>query len=265
MNPVRHPFLDGPFPRAFAHRGWHVGGLAGMENSLAAFRTAVAEGYCYLETDVRATRDGVVVVMHDATLDRTTDSSGEIERQDWKVVRTARVNGREPVCRLDDLLEELPDALLNVDVKADSAVTPTLELLHRTNSWHRVCLTAFSETRLRRLRAAAGARLLTSMGPASAAALRLRSVCPVPPAAAPICGELAQLPVRWCGIPVIDQALVRYAHRLNAEVHVWTVNRAVEMHALLDLGVDGLMTDRPDLLRDVLHTRQVWPGGGAGE
>ena len=264
VNLVQHPFLDGPHPRAFAHRGWHVGELAGMENSLAAFRRAVAEGYRYLETDVRATRDGVVVVMHDATLDRTTDSSGEIEWQDWKVVRTARVNGREPVCRLDDLFEELPDALFNVDVKADSAVTPTLELLHRTNGWHRVCLASFSETRLRQLRAAAGSRLLTSMGPVSAAALRLRSVCPVPPAAAPIRGELAQLPVRWCGIPVIDQALVRYAHRLSAEVHVWTVNRAVEMHALLDLGVDGLITDRPDLLRDVLHTRQVWPGERSG-
>jgi glycerophosphoryl diester phosphodiesterase len=70
---------------------------------------------------------------------------------------------------------------------------------------------------------------------------------------------LAQLPVRWCGIPVTDRALVRYAHRLGREVHVWTVDQAAEMHALLDLGVDGLMTDRPDVLRDVLRTRLVWP------
>jgi glycerophosphoryl diester phosphodiesterase len=227
---------------------------------MAAFRRATAEGYRYLETDVRATRDGVVVVIHDATLDRTTDSSGEIERLDWAAVRTARVSGRETVCRLVDLLEELPGALLNIDVKADSAVDPVLDLLHRTSVWHRVCLASFSETRLQRLRRAAGPRLLTSMGPASAAALRLRSVLPLRSIAGPIRGELAQLPVRVGGIPLVDRLVVGYAHQRGLEVHVWTVNRAKEMHALLDLGVDGLITDRPDLLRDVLGARRAWPG-----
>lgn len=264
---IRHPFLDGPFPRAFAHRGWHLGELAGMENSLAAFRYAAAEGYRYLETDVRATRDGVVVVIHDATLDRTTDGSGEVEKLDWATVRTARVGGREPVCQLADLFEELPKALLNIDVKADSAVAPVLELLRRTSGWHRVCLASFSEARLQRLRRAAGPALLTSMGPASAAALRLRSASPfLPrfrrPGAAPIRGELAQLPVRLCGIPVIDRALLRHAHHRGLEVHVWTVNRPAEMHALLDLGVDGVITDRPDVLRDVLRARRAWPEAG---
>lgn len=257
---LRHPFLDGPSPRAFAHRGWHLGELAGMENSLSAFRRAAAEGYHYLETDVRATRDGVVVVIHDPTLDRTTDSSGQVEKLGWADVRAAQVGGREPVCRLADLLEELPEALLNIDVKADSAVGPVLELLDRTNEWHRVCLASFSEARLQRLRTTAGPRLLTSMGPASAAALRLRSVAPLQRIAAPIRGELAQLPVRVCGIPLVDRAVVRYAHQRGLEVHVWTVNRAVELQGLLELGVDGLITDRPDVLRDVLRARRVWPG-----
>jgi glycerophosphoryl diester phosphodiesterase len=257
---TQHPFLDGPFPRAFAHRGWHVGELAGMENSLAAFRAAVAEGYRYLETDVHATRDGVAVVMHDATLDRTTDASGEVEKLDWARVKTARVGGREPVCQLADLLEELPTALLNIDVKADSAVVPVLEVLARARAWHRVCLASFSDARLQRLRRAAGPALLTSMGPASAVALRLRSASSLTsPVGVPIRGELAQLPVRVCGIPVIDRALVRYAHHRDLEVHVWTVDRAEEMHALLDLGVDGVITDRPDVLRDVLRARRAWP------
>jgi glycerophosphoryl diester phosphodiesterase len=82
----------------------------------------------------------------------------------------------------------------------------------------------------------------------------------MPPRAAPIDGALAQLPVRWCGLPVLNRGLVRYAHRLGIEVHAWTVNRAAEMRALLDLGVDGLITDRPDVLRDVLRTRLSWPG-----
>ncbi|MGH3803901.1 MAG: glycerophosphodiester phosphodiesterase family protein [Pseudonocardiaceae bacterium] len=259
MVSPRHPFLEGPFPRAFAHRGWHLGELAGMENSLAAFRRAAAEGYRYLETDVRATRDGVIVVLHDATLDRTTDSSGEVAQLDWAAVRTARVGGREAVFRLADLLEELPEALLNVDVKADTAVAGVLELLRCTDQWHRVCVASFSEARLQRLRRTAGPRLLTSMGPTSAAALWLRSALPFL-AAPPIRGEFAQLPVRLGGITVVDRTLVRYAHRRGLEVHVWTVDLAAEMEALLDLGVDGLITDRPDLLREVLRARRAWPG-----
>jgi glycerophosphoryl diester phosphodiesterase len=257
-----HPYLAGPFPRAFAHRGWHLDDLAGMENSLSAFRRAAAEGYRYLETDVHATRDGVVVVLHDPTLDRTTDGSGCIEQLSWAATRTARVGGREPLCRLEDLLEELPGALLNVDVKSDAAVAPVLDLLRRTGSWDRVCLASFSEARLRRLRRAAGPKLLTSMGTASVAALRLRSALPFLPGP-PIKGSLAQLPVRSLGIRLVDRALVRYVHRHGLEVHVWTVDRAAEMVALLDLGVDGVVSDRPDVLREVLRARNAWPEADA--
>ncbi|HEX5406529.1 MAG TPA: glycerophosphodiester phosphodiesterase family protein, partial [Pseudonocardiaceae bacterium] len=126
-----HPYLAGPYPRAFAHRGWHLGELAGMENSLAAMVRARAEGFRYLETDVRVTSDGVVVVHHDAALDRTTDGRGLIGSLPWSVVGGARVGGREAVCRLDVLLEELPDALLNVDVKSDAAVEPVVATLRR--------------------------------------------------------------------------------------------------------------------------------------
>lgn len=253
-----HPYLCGPYPRAYAHRGWHLGELAGLENSLSALRRAVAEGYRYLETDVHATRDGVPVVLHDATLQRTTDGVGAVAELDWAQVRRARIGGREPVCRLEDLLDELPTALLNVDVKADSAVEPVLRLLQRTGAWDRVCLASFSEARLRRLRRAAGPRLLTSMGTAAAATLRLRSLLPWLPAPR-VHGTLAQLPRYHLRVPVVDPALIRCAHRLGCEVHVWTVDRPAEMVELLELGVDGLVTDRPDLLRDVLISRGRWP------
>ncbi|MPZ67805.1 MAG: glycerophosphodiester phosphodiesterase [Pseudonocardiaceae bacterium] len=262
-----HPYLCGPYPRAYAHRGWHLGELAGMENSLSALRRAVAEGYRYLETDVRATRDGVLVVQHDPTLQRTTDRTGTISELDWAQVRGGRIGGREPVCRLEDLLEELPRTLLNIDVKAGDAVEPMLWLLRRTGAWDRVCLASFSGARLQRLRRAAGERLLTSMGTASAAALRLRSIICHPRElpwlpAPPVRGTLAQLPrYRW-RLPVVDPALIRCAHRLGREVHVWTIDRPDEMVELLELGVDGLVTDRPDLLRDVLVKRGSWPGAG---
>lgn len=146
-----HPYLVGPYPRPLAHRGWHLDDLAGMENSAASFRRAVAEGYRYLEIDVHASADGVVVVCHDATLDRTTDGSGPIRAQPWSRVRTARVAGREPVPSLRSVFEELPTALLNVDVKADSAVEPTLLLIDELDAWDRVCLASFSASRLGRM------------------------------------------------------------------------------------------------------------------
>jgi glycerophosphoryl diester phosphodiesterase len=254
-----HPYLDGPYPRAFAHRGWHLGELAGMENSLRAFRVATEQGYTYLETDVHATADGVVVVLHDPTMDRTTDGRGLVAAQPWSAVRAAKISGVEPLCRLEDVLEELPQARLNVDVKADSAVRPVLGVLRRTNAWDRVCLASFSEQRLARLRAGGGPRLLTSLGTRAAAALRVCSWAPWLRPAPPLRGRLAQVP-RWYGrVRVVDPALLRYAHRHGIEVHVWTVDAAEEMVELLEFGVDGLVTDRPDVLRTVLRARNAWP------
>lgn len=257
-RPASHPYLDGPYPRAFAHRGWHGGELTGLENSLAAMRRAVREGYAYLETDVHATADGVVVVHHDPTLDRTTDAGGAIATQPWAAVRTARIGGREPVARLAELLEELPDARLNVDVKADRAVGPVLELLRRTDAWDRVCLASFSERRLAALRRAGGPGLITSMGARSAAALKLRSVLPPAAGLARVHGRLAQLPERRGRLRVVDRRLLATARRLGLEVHVWTVDEPARMTALLDLGVDGLVSDRPEVLREVLRARGAW-------
>lgn len=254
------PFLLGPRPRAYAHRGWHLGDLTGMENSLAALRRAVQEGYRYLETDVHTTADGVPVVLHDPTLDRTTDGTGTVSRLPWDRVRRARIGGREPVCSLVQLLEELPGALLNIDVKVDAAVEPVLAVLRRTGAWDRVCLASFSDARLTRLRRSAGPELLTSMGTASVAALRVRSVLPWAPL--PIRARIAQVPPRRGRVPVVDAALLAYARRRGIEVHVWTVDRADEMAALLDAGVDGIVTDRPDVLRAVLLRRGGWAVGG---
>nr|WP_229680284.1 glycerophosphodiester phosphodiesterase [Saccharopolyspora subtropica] len=253
---VTHPFLLGPRPRAFAHRGWHLGELHDMENSLSAFRRAVAEGYHYIETDVHATADGVVVVNHDPTLERTTDGRGVIERLPWSVVGSALIGGREPVCRLDDVLEELPETFFNIDVKEDSAVVPVLRTVRAHNAWDRVCLASFREHRVARLRRLGGPRLLTSAGRRSAALLWLSSRVGGGGFRPLVAGAAAQVPVGLGRLlPVVDARFVRQAHRWGIEVHVWTVDDAAEMRALLDLGVDGLVTDRPDVLSEVLRER----------
>ena len=255
-----HPYLaDGPFPRALAHRGWHVGELAGMENSLSSFRRAIEEGYRYIETDVQATTDGVVVVQHDDVLDRTTDRQGVIAKLPWSEVGRAKVGGREQIPTLEAVLEELPTALLNIDVKADNAAGPVLRVLERCNAWDRVCLASFSDARLARLRKVAGPRLTTSMGPATVFALWSSGRWPLLGTRRFVAGQMAQVPERQGPLRVVDHRFVDGAHRLGLEVHVWTINTEDRMRALLDLGVDGLVTDRPDLLRDVLRSRGQWP------
>ncbi len=232
-----------------------------MENSLSAFRRAAREGYHYLETDVHATSDGVVVVHHDPLLDRTTDSSGAVAALPWRTVSKAKIGGREPVARLEELLEELPDALLNIDVKAEGAIDPLLETLRRTNSFHRVCVASFSEGRLARVRKRAGDALLTSMGIRAIARLWASARLP-----GVLRGtryqRIAQVPVRHGRLTVVDRRLITTARQRGIEVHVWTVDEPAQMHELLDLGVDGLMTDRPDVLKSVLTERGGWDPRG---
>ncbi|PXY22470.1 glycerophosphodiester phosphodiesterase [Prauserella muralis] len=259
-----HPYLATPLPRAFAHRGWHVGDLAGLENSLPAFRRAVAEGYHYVETDVHATSDGVVVVHHDALLDRTTDGTGPIARQTWSAVRRAKVGGTAPISRLEDVLEELPDAFFNVDVKAGDAVEPFLRVLRRTDAFHRVAAAAFSDARLARLRKLGGGRLITSLGPRSVAVLWANGWVPFLRLGFLSRGAMAQVPVTQGPMTIVDKGFLRSARKAGVEVHTWTINDQDEMRALLDLGVQGIVTDRPDLLRDVLVERGAWPGTGTG-
>lgn len=255
VTSVAHPFLDSSPPLAFAHRG---GDEAGLENTLWSFRRASDLGYRYMETDVHLTADGKLVALHDATLDRVTDGQGRIGELTWAEVRRSRVAGREPVPLLAELLEALPETRWNLDVKSEAALRPLLAELDRLDAWDRVCLGAFDEGRVARAQALAGPRLATSLGTRGVLGLRLRSLgVPVPVRRSAVC---VQVPVRHAGVPVVDRAFLAAAHRLGMQVHVWTVNDQWWMHRLLDLGVDGIMTDRTEDLRAVLRERGSWGG-----
>lgn len=245
-------FLDHAGPLAFAHRG---GAGDWPENTMPAFEHAVGLGYRYLETDVHATADGVLLAFHDDRLDRVTDRTGEIAALPFSVVAEARVDGREPIPLLEDLLGAFPDARVNIDPKHDDSVEPLIEVLERTAAVDRVCIGAFSDARLRTLRARLGPGLCTSMGPREVARLRLDAISgrvhPTPTGC-------VQIPESFRGVTVINAAVVRAAHRAGLQVHVWTVDDPAAMNRLLDLGVDGLMTDRPAALKEVLTARSQW-------
>jgi glycerophosphoryl diester phosphodiesterase len=252
-SPIRHPYLDHPGPIPFAHRG---GAADGLENTALQFRRAIEAGYRYLETDVHATADGKLVAFHDDTLDRVTDGAGRIAELPWARVRHARVAGKEPVPLFEELLEAFPEARWNVDVKAEPALQPLLDLVERTGSWDRICLGSFSEARVMRAQRLAGPRLATSYGTRGVLNLRLRSWGV--PAALRRSAVAAQVPEAQSGIQVVDHRFVRTAHARGLQVHVWTVNEPDRMHRLLDLGVDGIMTDHIDTLRKVMEDRGVW-------
>ncbi|WP_329279558.1 glycerophosphodiester phosphodiesterase [Streptomyces sp. NBC_01451] len=250
---IRHPYLDHPGPIPFAHRG---GAADGLENTMFQFRRAVETGYRYLETDVHRTADGKLVAFHDPTLDRVTDGGGLIADLPWSDVQHARVAGSEPVPLFEDLLEAFPEARWNVDVKAEPALRPLLDLIERTDSWDRICVGSFSEARVARAQRLAGPRLATSYGVRGVLNLRLRSWgLPVGVRRSAVA---AQVPQEQSGIPVVDRSFVRTAHARGLHVHVWTVNDPDHMHRLLDLGVDGIMTDHIDTLRKVLEDRGTW-------
>jgi glycerophosphoryl diester phosphodiesterase len=245
-------FLGDP-PLAFAHRGGSgTAGNIGIENSLAAFAHAYELGYRYLETDVRTSSDGAVYAIHDEALDRLTGSADAVAALTAEALDQQRLDQREPFARLQALYDAFPDARLNVDVKSDDAVEATCAIVAAGGAADRTCLSSFSHARLVRIRhilphvaTSASRREVAFVKFLPRFLLRPKAVC-------------LQVPAGYRGIRIVTSRFVRKAHALGLQVHVWTIDDADEMHQLFDLGVDGIITDRTDVLKDVLIARGTW-------
>jgi glycerophosphoryl diester phosphodiesterase len=252
---ARFPYLDGPTPLAMAHRG---GAIEHLENTMPAFEACVALGYRYLETDVRVTADGVLVAFHDPGLERVTDSAGRVAQLPWARVAEARIGGREPVLLLEDLLATWPDVRFNLDIKAAGVIAPLVRTVRRLKVADRICLTSFSDARIAAARRVFGPSVCTALGPRGIAALRLSSYSPRAAGLVHMQAGCAQVPLQLGGRALVDERFVAAAHARGLQVHVWTVDTVAECTALLDLGVDGIMTDRPAMLRELLEQRGQW-------
>ncbi|MGB6894323.1 MAG: glycerophosphodiester phosphodiesterase [Dehalococcoidia bacterium] len=267
-GPLR-PFLQSPRPLAFAHRG---GARLWPENTMTAFQGAVDLGYRYLETDVHATRDGVLVTIHDGTLERTTDGSGpvsaitleELKRLDAGYRfspdggRTFPFRGKGiTVATLAEVAEAFPDVRLNVEVKQSEpplvdAVAAAVALIEERALHDRILVASFDDRVIQEFRRRMGDHVATSSATWEATRFWLASRVGLTRwLRRPY--DALQVPPRQGRLTVVDGRFVRAAHRRGLQVHVWTVDEAEEMRRLLDLGVDGLMSDRPDLLLKVLR------------
>lgn len=255
---ANYEYFDEPFA-LMAHRGGYLDQTdAGRENSLYAFSQAVTAGYRYLETDVHATSDGRLVAFHDAVLDRVTDSGGVLAELSFDRVRAARIGGIDQIPTLDEVLESFPQTRINIDIKAPAAITPLVRVLHRHRAGGRVCVSSFSRARLHRFR-----KLMPQVATGiTAPAVAMSAFVPLLPRLLPLGGQVFQIPVsqQIAGrrVSVLTPRLMAAAHARGLRVHVWTINDPAEMAELIDLGVDGLISDRIDVLRDVAKRHGLW-------
>lgn len=242
-----------------AHRGgWVTEADAPRENTPYAFRRAVDLGYRYLEVDVHTTADGELVVFHDDVLDRVTNGSGRISDHSWAELGTTLIAGADPIPRFADLLDEFRNCRFNIDIKQEDAIRPLAEAIARHRAQDRVCVCSFSGRRLKAFRRLAPG-VLTAMSPGGVAwathAFGLRR-WPID------AGVALQIPVAHNGapLPLLRADVVRHAHATGRVVHVWTVNDEAEMRRLIDIGVDGLVSDDITTLKRVLVDRGLWEG-----
>ncbi|MCB0974528.1 MAG: glycerophosphodiester phosphodiesterase [Actinobacteria bacterium] len=256
MSRARFGYLAPAPPRAIAHRG---GSAEWTENTMGAFDGAVQLGFDYLELDVRTTRDGVLVVFHDDSLQRLSGRSESVEDCDFVEVATFRVGEtKEPIARLDDVLSTFPATKIHLDVKDASSVDGLCELLLKRDEPERFCVACFAPRPLARLRAQLGDGYLTNLSVPEIGRLRA-AAAGIPCGTIP--GGVASVPPRNGRFRVTTEKFVNAAHQRGIEVHVWTIDDPEEMSELLDLGVDAIMTDRPSVLKDVLIARGEWSSG----
>ncbi|WP_323022327.1 glycerophosphodiester phosphodiesterase [Pararhodobacter sp.] len=249
---MTHGWLDHPGPVAIAHRG---GSLENDENTMPAFAHAVALGYRHIETDVHLTADGAVVIHHDPTLERLTGDPRPIAALTRRDLAQIRTHSGAPIPLLADLLEEFPELYVNIESKCDAVVEPLAQLVTRMRALPRIGTGSFAGARTARLRALLGQDLCWSPSLRGALGLWLTGWgLPLPRGGFP----MVQVPRQFRGIEVVTPRFLRAARHHGIRVQVWTVNEAEDMQTLLDMGVDGVMTDRPSLLKQILIDRGEW-------
>ena len=249
---MSHPFLTQERPMAFAHRG---GALEAEENTAEAFEYAVGLGYSHIETDVHLSRDGVVVVHHDDNFERMFNDRRAIANMDWQDIAALRTKNGASVPRLDEVLASFPATYFNLECKSRDAAGPMAEVVRRADALPRVCTGAFNPKNTAIARQQLGRELCWS--PSHGGVARLWAAgWQLPVGRLPF--GVVQVPLHFAGITVVTARFVRAAHARGVKVQVWTVNDEREMVRLLDLGVDGLMTDRPSVLKRILQARGVW-------
>ena len=244
-------FLEEKF-LAFAHRG---GNEFAPENSFRAFKSAVDIGYKYLETDVHLTKDGFLIAFHDDTLDRVTDKSGLIRDLTLSEIKKAKIAGTDEIPLLSELLNSFTDCFFNIDCKVDETVQPLINLINNKDFINRVCIGSFSQKRINFIRKSLGKEVKTSMGPAEVILSKFLSYTSL---GYNFKSSYTSITIRRYGINLLDERNINYLKSNNQKVIAWTINDEDQMKMLINIGIDGIMTDNLTLLKKVLIEESLW-------
>jgi glycerophosphoryl diester phosphodiesterase len=237
---------------AFAHRG---GNDFAPENTFESFQFAVENGFKYLETDVHPASDNKLMAFHDPTLDRVTNAEGRIIDFSSIDLKKVKVKNNYRIPLMEELLESFPNCFFSIDMKCDQSVKPLIDLVKRNNALERVCFASFNQNRLNFVRETFNNKCITSMGPKE---IITSKICSYINLKKNINSHLASMPVSRYNIKLIDKKSVAYLQSLNIKVIAWTINNADQMRHLISIGVDGIMTDKLKLLKNILIEKNLW-------
>lgn len=246
-------YLSPAGPRVFAHRGL---ALDAPENTLLAFARAVSAGVTYIETDVHASSDGVAIIAHDPDLSRVAGRDVRVDQLTRGELGKIDLGHGQSFCTLAHALDAFPDTRFNIDVKSDAAVAPTIAAILKLDAMGRVLVTSFDERRRAEV-----ARRIPGVASSASAARLIPALVAARFGIAPLVRwalrdlVAVQVPEKAIGLAITRRAVISAFHAAGVEVHVWTINDPIRMRELLELGVDGIITDRADLALGVVDGR----------
>ena len=247
-----HPFFEDYSFFGFVHRG---GDEEETENTIDAFKYSSDLGFVFIETDVQATKDGHIVIFHDATLKRMAGVNKSIDELTLKEINEIDLLDGGKIPLLSEALETFPDLRFNIDIKTEDALEETIEIIKKMNFLGKTCLASFSSSRLKRIRNLAGPEACISSGQMDIFKMMCQSVGIGLQATISQC---AQIPVKQWGVPVLTKRFIAVAKKQNKFVHVWTIDDKDRMLELIEFGVDGLMTDKPSVLKEAMIERGLF-------
>ena len=241
-----HPFFQDYSFYGFVHRG---GDEVETENTIEAFKYSSDLGFVFIETDVQATKDGHVVIFHDATLRRMAGVNKSIKELTLKEINEIDLLDGGKIPLLSEALETFPNLRFNIDIKTEDALEETIQIIKKMNFLDKTCLASFSSSRLKRIKRLAGPEACISSGQMDIFKMMCQSVGI---GLKPTKSQCAQIPLKQWGVPVLTKKFIEIAKMQNKLVHVWTIDDKNQMFELIEFGVDGLMTDKPSVLKEAM-------------
>ena len=240
-----HSYLQQPGISISAHRG---GSLEAPENTLEAFRYSLDIGCQYIETDVQLSSDGIPYIFHDDDLERILGKNIAFSSMQSSEIDGLIIFQKYTIPTLEAALLEFPEALFQIDIKTDEVAMPALKVIQKCAAMNRICIASFNSDRLKRV-ADAYPEVCLSMGPKEVLKLLLASFklynkkIPV---------NCLQIPIYQYGLKLVTKRFVNYIQNQGLKIMVWTINDSKTMQSLIDMGVDGIITDRPSLLKKLI-------------